>query len=92
MRRQSYFTELSGEKVLADYSRVSSLEKRLQEPSFKESGSIIPEKTGINLSTGALAPAMEAAVATHIPPLKGSDCIAISAPQAATNREKGIPL
>ena len=34
---------------MADYSRVSSLEKRLQEPSFKKSGSIIPKKTGISL-------------------------------------------
>ena len=48
-RRQSYFTELSGEKVLADYSRVSSLEKRLQKPSFKKSGSIVPKKNGISL-------------------------------------------
>ena len=42
-QRQSYFTELSGEKVGADYSRVSSPEKRLQEPSFKKSGSMIPK-------------------------------------------------
>ena len=28
---------------MADYSRVSSLEKRLREPSFKKSGSIIPK-------------------------------------------------
>ena len=46
-RRQSCFTELSGEKGLADYSRVSSLEKRLQKPSFKKSGLMIP-KSGIS--------------------------------------------